>query len=135
MGRVVDGLALLGVLLAGLYLLGLALLSFIAPALAQRFLLGFAGSAATHGLELALRIVAGGAFVIRAPLMMFPEAFSLFGWGLILTSACLLALPWRWHQRFAQRAVPLALRGLGAVAMVSLAMGGFVIGSALGPLA
>lgn len=62
-----SGLALLGVALAGIYFLGLAALAFIAPMQARRFLLGFAGSAAVHYLELLVRMAVGGAFVLRAP--------------------------------------------------------------------
>ena len=100
-----SGLALLGVVLAGIYFLGLAALVFIAPVQARRFLLGFAGSANVHYFELLIRLAVGGAFVLRAPLMMFPQVFSLVGWVLLITSGCLLALPWRWHRRFAQQAV------------------------------
>lgn len=84
-------LALVGVSLAGLYFLGLAAVSFIAPASAQGFLLGFAGTASAPYLELTLRLAVGAAFVARAPLMMFPLTFGVFGWVLIVTSACLLA--------------------------------------------
>jgi hypothetical protein len=120
-------LALVGVCLAGLYFVCLAAVSFMAPARAKGFLLGFAGTASAHYFELALRIAVGAAFVVRAPLMLFPQTFSLFGWALILTSAGLLALPWRWHQRFAQQVVPHALRQLDLIAVVSLGLGAFVL--------
>ncbi len=126
-------LALLGVLLTGLYFLGLAVMVFAAPDRAGRFLLSFAGTPFAHFLEMALRLAVGAAFVIRAPLMMFPEAFNLFGWVLVVTTACLLAVPWRWHRRFAQRVVPQAIRRLRLVATVSLALGPLVLASAAWP--
>ena len=128
---IVNTIALLGILLAGFYLVGLAVLSFMNRAAARRFLLGFAGSACVHYLELATRLAVGGAFVIRAPLMKFPTVFSLFGWVLIITTACLLALPWQTHQRFAQQAVPHALRWLRLVGLASFSLGGLILFSAL----
>lgn len=123
-------LSLLGVSLAGLYFLGLGVACLVAPTKAQGFLLGFAGTAPAHYLELALRLAVGGAFVLRAPWMMFSQTFAVFGWVLIVTSACLLALPWRWHQRFARWAVPQALRQLPLVAVASLGWGALVLVSA-----
>ena len=127
----VSTIALLGVLLAGFYLVGLAVLSFIKPATARKFLLGFAGSALAHYLEMAIRLAVGGAFVLRAPLMKLPVVFSIFGWVLIITTACLLALPWRTHRRLAQHAVPHALRRLRLFGLASLALGGLILLSAV----
>jgi hypothetical protein len=127
----INIIALIIVLLAALYLLALALVSFIKPYKASGFLLGFASSASFHYLELSIRIVFGTAFVLRAPLMKFPEIFSIFGWLLISTSACLFLVPWHWHQKFAQQVVPQALRHLKLVALSSFVMGGFVIACAI----
>lgn len=122
-----DLLALITVLSAGLYLIALALVSFLKPDWASGFLLGFASSASIHYLELAIRIAIGSAFVISAPRMMFPEIFHLFGWILIGTSACLLLIPWQWHQMFARQAVPKALRHIKPVAAISLLLGVVII--------
>lgn len=125
-----DALALAGVLLAGLYFIGLAAAALAAPARAARFLLGFAGSARAHYVELALRLAVGCAFIARAPRMPFESAFAAFGWVLVATSAVLFAVPWQWHRRFAQKAVPQALRHLRLVGLASLALGGFVLACA-----
>ncbi|MGH8049660.1 MAG: hypothetical protein ACREPB_03265 [Arenimonas sp.] len=124
-------LALIIVLLAALYFLALALVSFLRPEKASGFLLGFASSASFHYLELLIRIVIGAAFVIRAPLMKFSEIFSIFGWLLIGTSACLFLVPWHWHHKFTQKVVPQALRYLKLVALSSFAMGAFIIACAI----
>jgi hypothetical protein len=50
---------------------------------------------------------------------------------LIVSSLVLLALPWRWHRRFASWAVPLATRHMALFALVSFAGGAFVILSVL----
>lgn len=125
-------LAAAGVLSTGLYLVGLAAVALVAPARATRFLRGFATSALTHYVELALRLIAGGAMVIHAPNMRYPDAFALFGWILIITTAALLAVPWRWHHRFARWAVPQALPHLRLVAAASFLLGGLVLGCMIG---
>ena len=123
--------ALALVLLTGLYLLGLAATSFIAPALAVRFFLGFAGSAFAHYVELLLRLAVGVAFLLHSSHMLFPGIWSLFGWVLVLTTAALAVIPWHWHRRFAQRSVPHAVRHLRLVGLASFGFGGFVLLSLL----
>lgn len=122
-----ESVALVVVLLAGLYLIVLGVVSLRLPQHGARFLLGFVGSAAKHYLELGLRLIAGIAFVVRADAMALPQVFTAFGWLLLIGTLGLLAVPWRWHQRFARRAVPLALRFLWLVALASIAFGGFVL--------
>jgi hypothetical protein len=121
---------LIVVLLTGGYFVGLALMAIIAPAKARRFLSAFAGSASVHYIEISLRLVVGGALVLHAPYMLFTDAFSVFGWALVGTTACLLVLPWSWHRRFAQMAVPRALERLGCIGLVSFALGCFVLACA-----
>jgi hypothetical protein len=127
----INLLAHIIVLFAGLYLLVLALVSVLKPDKAAGFFLGHVSSAALHYLELFIRIIIGTAFVIRAPLMPFTGIFSIFGWLLIATSACLLLIPWHWHQKFARKTVPQALRYLTLIAVCSFAMAGFIITCAI----
>lgn len=115
------------VILAGCWLVGLALLIFLAPNRADRFLMGFASSLRVHVLEQALRIVAGSALILYADHMRFTTVFWAFGWVLIVTSVGLLLLPWRWHQAFGTWAIPLATRHLTLYGLGSLALGGFVL--------
>jgi hypothetical protein len=119
------------VLLAGLYFVLLAAVALLAPTRAATFLLGFAGTARRHYLELALRSAVGGAFVLQAPQMRFAGAFALFGWTLLLTTVGLVAVPWRWHSSFAHRAVPYATRHLPLIGLASLGLGGLVLVAAL----
>lgn len=115
------------VLLSGLYLVGLGLLSLLRPSQASGFLLGFARSARAHYLELLLRMLAGFAFVIESPKQAFELPFYVFGWLLVGTTACLLLIPWQWHRRFAQWGVPQAIRYLGLVGFVSVALGASIL--------
>jgi hypothetical protein len=129
----VNAVAQLVVILAGCYLVGLALVAWFAPETAKRFLTAFAATASAHYLEMSTRLLVGGAFVLRSPFMPFADAFRLFGWALVVTTVCLLVLPWAWHQRFAQRVVPPALDRMGWLAVPSFALGCFVLaGAAIG---
>ena len=123
----IEALALTVVVLTGLYFIALAAVSLFMPAQANRFLLGFAGSALTHYTELFLRFVVGAALVLHAPRMLFTGAFTLFGWVLLVTTAGLFLIPWRWHHRFAQQAVPRAARHITLVGLASLAIGGLIL--------
>jgi hypothetical protein len=80
-----------------------------------------------HVLELIARFVVGAAFVGYAAHMKFGGAFHTFGWIVVITTLALAVLPWRWHQRFALASVPIAVRFLPVIAMVSVAAGAFVI--------
>lgn len=127
-----ESTLLLIVVLAGVYFLVLGLMSLAVPDRASRFLLGFAGSQAKHYAEMLIRLVVGAAFVLRAPEMRFPEVFHAAGWVVIVTTACLLLVPWRWHRRFAQHSVPQALRYIRWIGVASLALGGAIFWAALG---
>ena len=126
-----EVLALAVVLLSGLYLLALGTASLLAPARASRFLLGFASSSSVHFAELLLRFIAGAGFVLYAPRMIFSDTFRFFGWLLLVTTGGLLVVPWRWHHRFAQRAVPLFTGHIAWVGLVSLVIGGFILWAVL----
>jgi hypothetical protein len=115
------------VALTGLYFTALGVTVLTRPDRATRFLLGFAGSPAAHYTELSVRLVVGAALVLAAPQLIFSGAFKLFGWVLLGTTACLLLVPWRWHQRFAQQAVPRAIRHIALIGVASLALGGFML--------
>ena len=123
----IEVAALSIVVIAGIFLLALGAAALLAPPRASGFLLAFAGSPAKHYSELALRLVAGCAFVLSAPLVAFARGFSLFGWLLLGTTAVLLLVPWRWHHRLAQRAVPQALRFLPWVGASSLVAGALIL--------
>ena len=127
----IENAALAIVLLAALFLLGLAALSFFAPSSAVRFLDGFANSARVHYLEMLVRLTVGFAFVARAPRMLYPNAFLLFGWALVVSTVILLLLPWRWHQRFGQKFVPPVIRHVWLFGLVSLPLGGVIVFAAL----
>jgi hypothetical protein len=107
----------------GVFLVGLAALIAIKPQLAERFLRSFASSARAHYAEQALRLIAGGAMVIFAPSMWYPDLFRLFGWLIVLTAVALLLLPWRWHYEFSKLTIPLVIRHMKLFALGAIALG------------
>ena len=111
------------VLLVGVYFATLGAMSLFAPAKAKNFLLGFAGSAFKHYLELTLRLIFGGSLLVQAPHLLYSHVFTLFGWILIATTVCLLLIPWKWHHRFAEKAVPVAIGYLPIIGVASFALG------------
>ena len=112
---------------AGLYLIALGISCFVRPRSTATFLLGHASSGFTHYLELALRVLLGVCLVQRAPSLRYPAVIELFGWVLLITTALLFLIPWRWHQQFALKAVPLALRHIRLLGASSIALGGTLL--------
>jgi hypothetical protein len=107
----------------GVFLVGLAALIAIKPQLAERFLRSFASSARAHYAEQALRLIAGGAMVIFAPSMWYPDLFRLFGWLIVVTAVLLLLLPWQWHYEFSKWAIPMVIRHMKLFALGAVALG------------
>ena len=104
--KLLSGILVVGF---GAFLVGLGIVIAINPLLAERFLKSFASSARAHYTEQASRLVAGVAIVIFAPSMWFPDLFMLFGWLIIVTTLGLLLIPWQWHNKFGEWAIPLAI--------------------------
>ncbi|MCC7001828.1 MAG: hypothetical protein IT357_06710 [Gemmatimonadaceae bacterium] len=126
--------ALAIVVTAALYLLALGGSALVRPAVARRFLSGHATTQPLHFLELALRIVAGAAFVVSAPRLALGDAVAVLGWVLVGTSLVLALVPWRLHQRFAAWSVPQALEYLPLIGVASLAGGLGLIAAVVLPL-
>ncbi len=124
-------LAAVLVTLMGLYLISLGVTAAIYPGHATRFLHAHASSAFAHVLELSLRLIAGAALLLYAPHMRFGALFAVFGGILVVSTLVMFLIPWRWHQRFAQRSVPWATRRLAIVAIAAVTFGLFVIASVL----
>lgn len=118
----------LGIVVAafGVLLTGLAVVIATKPRLAERFLESFASSARAHYIEQVLRLIAGGAIVIFAPSMWYPDLFNFFGWLIVVTAVGLLLIPWRWHHEFGKWAIPLVIRHMNLYALGASALAIFV---------
>ncbi len=122
--RVLAGIVVVGL---GLFLIGMAVVIAIKPLLAERFLKSFASSARAHYTEQAARLIAGAAIVVFAPSMWYSELFKYFGWLIIVTSVGLLLIPWQWHHRFGEWAIPLVIRHLKLYAIGTSALGALIL--------
>jgi hypothetical protein len=122
-------IVLSGIVVVGfcLFLIGLAVVIAAKPSLAERFLRSFASSARAHYTEQGLRLLVGAAIVNCASSMWYPELFKLFGWLMVVTTVGLLLVPWRWHQEFGARVMPLMIRHMGWFALGASALGAFVL--------
>lgn len=122
-----EALPLAMVAITAVFFVILGAASLVVPARASRFFLAFADSPFKHYAELATRFLVGGAFLLAAPYALWQGAFTLFGWVLVVTTTGLLLIPWRWHHRFARRAVPAALQFLPLVGVASIILGGLIL--------
>ena len=122
-----SGAAAVVVVAFGLSLIAFAGVAFAKPAIAERFLTAFASSARTHYAEQVVRLLVGAALVVRSPIMWQPEMFWLVGWAIVVSSAVLLCVPWRWHHRLGERMLPLLVRHLRLYAAGSFAFGALLL--------
>jgi len=124
---VIESIALAVLSVTGLYFITFGFVSLMRPIQASQFLLGFASSPTKHYGELIARFIVGGSLVVVSSLLFYPLAFSLFGWVLLVTTAGLLIIPWKWHHRFTQRAVPRATRYISLIGVSSIGLGGLLL--------
>ena len=111
------------VVVFGLALITFTGVAFAKPARAERFLMAFATSARTHYVEQGSRILVGAALVVVSSTMWQPTVFWLLGWALVVSSAALICVPWRWHDRLGERVRPMLVRYLKLYAVGALALG------------
>ncbi|MGE0438941.1 MAG: hypothetical protein AB7L66_16425 [Gemmatimonadales bacterium] len=111
----------------GAALIGFAMLVTLRRPIAERFLRLLGASAPAHYAEQLSRVVVGAALIGFSPAMRYARVFEVFGWLMVLTSVVLLLMPWRWHQRFAERVMPLVVRYLRVYAAGALALGLFIL--------
>jgi len=111
------------VVLFGLSLITFTAIAFASPARAERFLMGFATSARSHYVEQAVRILVGAGLVVLSSTMWQPKLFWLLGWAIVVSSAALICVPWRWHDRLGERVRPMLVRYLKLYAVGAFALG------------
>jgi len=122
--QIITLLSELVILFFGMFLIGLAVVIVITPQRAEQFLRSYASSARAHYTEQIARLMIGVAIVVLAPSMWYSNFINLFGWVLIVTSIGLLLIPWQWHHKFGEWAIPLTL-----CYMKVYALGAFVLGT------
>ena len=129
--KILSGIIVVSI---GVFLIGLSAVVAVKPMLAQRFLKSFASSSRAHYTEQALRFTAGAAIVVFAPSMFFSYFFKFFGWLIVVTTVGLLLIPWQWHHKFGEWAIPLAIRHLNLYGIGTFVLGSFILYSVLGSI-
>jgi hypothetical protein len=124
MSLLVAGIVVVGF---GIFLIGLAGVVFVKAELAERFFKSFASSARAHYIEQAFRLLIGSSIVVFSPAMWHADLFRLVGWVIVVTTVGLLLMPWRWHHRFGEWAIPLVLHYMRLYAVGLLAFGAFLL--------
>lgn len=109
--------------IAALFLILLGAAGLGRPEAAKGFFGGFATSVGKHWLEIGIRMLIGWALIVHAPASAAPSVLLILGWVLVITSAILAILPWRWHQDFASKSVASAMRHVTLLSIASIAMG------------
>jgi len=122
-----SAVAAIVVVAFGVVLIAFAGVAFARPVIAERLLKPFASSARAHYVEQAFRLLIGAALVVLSPAMWQPKVFWLVGWAIVVSSAALICVPWRWHHRFGERIRPMFSRYLWLYAAGACAFGGLLL--------
>jgi hypothetical protein len=115
------------VVVVAIFFLALGAITLVRPPIAREFLLGFATNALKHYAELLARVLIGTSLLLIARNSAYSAVLSAFGWLLIVTTAFMTVIPWRFHHRFTQSTVPKALRLLPLIGITSLAIGALLV--------
>jgi len=104
------------------YLIILGAAIFIRPAVALRYLDGFASSRLLNTLEAVLRFIAGLAFMGGSPEMKYASPFFWFG-ALLAVTAIPIMFFYDLHNRFRPQVGPLVRRFLAVYGIIAIALG------------
>ena len=121
-------------LLFGLSLITLLIITLLNKKFATTFLSSFASSAKTHYIEQLLRLIAGLGVLTYSDSMLLPDLFGIFGWVLTATSALLVIMPWKWHNKFGKKAMPFVIRNLILYAVSASILGLVIVYCVISPL-
>ena len=114
-----QSLALPVVIAAGLWLLGVGVLMVARPGYCLDLLGRMSNNLKASNWRLnlteqGLRLLAGSALIVRAPVSKLPLLFEVLGWILVVSSAIILLVPITWHGAYgkwwAERLTPRAIR-------------------------
>jgi len=97
--------ALIVIIAAGVWLVGVALLMALRPSCGLHLMDKMRASLERSGWRLqfteqGLRVLAGLALIVRAPVSKLPLLFEVAGWLLVGTSLLIMAAPIAWHAAY-----------------------------------
>ncbi|NNC38269.1 MAG: hypothetical protein EX271_01150 [Acidimicrobiales bacterium] len=111
------------VAISALWLIAVSVMMIYRPSVALTGLSKMAGTNMINYTELSLRLIAGLAFIIAAPLSSVYLIFHYFGWFLAVSAIVLMAIPRKWHQNYAlywaRKLSPFTVRALGPLSLVA----------------
>ena len=123
-----QAIALIVVAAAGLWLVGVAFLMAVRPGYCLHLFEKMSANLERSNWRLqfteqGLRVLAGVALIVRAPVSKLPLVFEVAGWLLVATSLLIMVAPIRWHGAYGRwlvgRFAPLAIRVLSPVPMMA----------------
>jgi len=118
----------------GIYLTSLFAIAFVKKKSVVNYLSSFASSAKAHYSEQIIRLTAGIGLVVYSSEMIFSELFKIFGWTLIITSLVLLTIPWKWHHKFGQWAIPFVIKNLRLYTLIASLLGIIILYCTIMPI-
>ena len=130
-------LSLAILIIAGLWLIGVGGLMGVRPGAALALMDRMTASleASNWRLQISeqgLRILAGAALIVRAPLSKLPTLLEAAGWLLVATSLLILLAPLRWHAAYGRLLLAtFTPRSLQLLSPVPVLIGIGLIGAAL----
>lgn len=118
-----EQLGLVGSAAAGLWLIAAGVFMALWPERALHTLSLTASTRTINNVEQGLRLSAGVALLLRAPVSKLPQALEVAGWFIALSSILLLVLPLRWHAAYAcwwaDRIAPAAVRAVAPLSALA----------------
>jgi hypothetical protein len=113
---------------AGLWLIGVAFLMALRPRYCLQLFEKMTSKLEGSNLRLqfteqGLRVVAGIALILRAPVSKFPRVLEVAGWLLVASSLLIMVVPARWHGAYGRwwvgKIAPLTVRLLSPVPLLA----------------
>ena len=112
----------------GVWLFGVSAFALVKPRAAIDLIGKFASTNLINYSELALRALVGAAFIVSAETKTYTNVFLVVGWFMLISAFVLMAVPRRWHARYAvfwAKRLPVA--AVYIAAPVTLFAGAFLI--------
>lgn len=120
-------LAEIVVIASSLFMIGFGVITLVRPSATEHFIGSFASSRKAHLTEMFFRLLFGAALIWATTDRLQPSPFTLLGGVIVASTLVLIALPWRVHQRFGARVLPLITRHLRLYGLGALTFGVLVL--------
>lgn len=110
------------VILFGMFLIGVGAFMLLKPGTVRSYIRKAGSTNLINYGEITLRMIPAAGLILSAELSLFPFAFKLLGWFMIVTSFVLYFVPRKWHHAYALWCAdvlkPASIRLLAPVSML-----------------